>query len=79
MASLNRTIARLNRYVRSRSNIRPVVLFSAGVMAALLGAGFGLSNIAPLAFVLSLSLTGLALVAGAVAACMLRPNAANDN
>ncbi len=79
MASLDRTIARLNRYVRSRSNLRPVVLFSAGVMTGLLGVGFGLSNIAPLAFALSLSLAGVALAAVAVAACILRPNAANDN
>ncbi|QAT14609.1 hypothetical protein [Brevundimonas diminuta] len=79
MASLDRTIARLSRYVRSRSNLRPVVLFSAGVMAGLLGVGSGLSNIAPTAFALSLSLTGVALVAVAVATVMLRPNAANDN
>jgi len=48
-------------------------------MTALLGIGSGLSNIAPPAFALSLSLTGVALVAVAVATFMLRPNAANDN
>lgn len=79
MASLDRTIARLNRYVRSHSFLRPVALFSAGVMTGLLGIGAGLSNVAPLAFVLSLSLTGVALVTVAVATFMLRPNAANDN
>lgn len=79
MVSLDRTIARLSRSLRSRSNLRPVVLFSAGVMTALLGIGSGLSNIAPPAFALWLSLTGVALVAVAVATFMLRPNAANDN
>lgn len=79
MASLERTVARLSRSLRSRSNLRPAVLFSAGVMTALLGIGSGLSNIAPPAFALSLSLTGVALVAVAVATFMLRPNAANDN
>lgn len=79
MVSLDRTIARLSRSLRSRSNLRPVVLFSAGIVTALLGIGSGLSNIAPAAFALSLSLTGVALVAVAVATFMLRPNAANDN
>ncbi len=79
MASLDRTIARLSRYVRSRSNLRPVILFSAGILTALLGLGSGLSNIAHPAFALSLSLTGVAVVAVAVATFMLRPNAANDN
>lgn len=79
MVSLDRTIARLSRSLRSRSNLRPVVLFSAGIVTALLGIGSGLSNIAPPVFALSLSLTGVALVAVAVATFMLRPNAANDN
>lgn len=79
MVSLDRTIARLSRSLRSRSNLRPVVLFSAGIVTALLGIGSGLSKIAPPAFALSLSLTGVALVAVAVANFMLRPNAANDN
>ncbi len=79
MGWLDRTIARLSRSLRSRSNLRPVVLFSASLVTALLGIGSGLSNIAPPAFALSLSLTGVALVAVAVATFMLRPNAANDN
>ncbi len=79
MVSLDRTIARLSRSLHSRSNLRPAVLFSAGVMTGLLGVGCGLSNVAPPAFALSLSLTGVALVAVAVATFMLRPNAANDN
>lgn len=79
MAWPDRTIARLSRSLRSRSTLRPVVLFSAGLVTALLGIGFGMSSIAPPAFALSLSLTGVALVTVAVATFMLRPNAANYN
>lgn len=79
MVWLDRTIAHLSRSFRSRSNLRPVVLFSAGIVTALLGIGSGLSNIARPAIALSLSLAGVALVTVAVATFMLRPNAANDN
>lgn len=79
MTSLDTTVARLMRALRSRSNLRPVVLFCLGVLTALLGMAFGLSNKSPPSFAILAIFAGVALGAFAVAAIILRPDAANDN
>ena len=79
MVSLDRTVARLMRAVRSRSNLRPAALFCLGVLTALLGMAFGLLNKSPQSFAILAIFAGVALGAFAVAAVMLRPDAANDN
>ncbi|MNK14046.1 hypothetical protein D3C87_321400 [compost metagenome] len=77
--SLIQAIARLIRASRSRSNLRPAVAFVLGLMSALLGVALGTSNTASSALCAVLILAGVALGALAVAAIMLRPDAANDN
>lgn len=79
MASLKKAIDCLSRAIRSRSNLRPVVLFCLGAVTALLGLAMGMANIGSSAFVASLILAGVVLGALAVAAVMLRPDSANDN
>lgn len=79
LVSLDRTVARLRRSFRSRSNLRPFALWCLGAATALLGIALGLSNLASSAFAASLIMVGIVLGAFAVAAIMLRPNAANDN
>lgn len=78
-ASLIQAIARLNRAGRSRYNLRPVAVFCLGPLIAFIGTTLGMSNIASSALAASLILAGVVLGALAVAAIMLRPDAANDN
>lgn len=79
MASLKKALDCLSRAIRSRSNLRPVVLFCLGAVMALLGLAMGMSNIGSSAFAASLILAGVVLGALAVAGVMLRPASANDN
>lgn len=79
MAAQDNIRARLTRALRSRSNLRPVVLFCLGAMTALLGMSLGLSANAPPAFAILVIIVGVALGVLALAAIMLRPGAANDN
>lgn len=76
---MKRAVARLIRASRSRSSLRPAAAFGLGLLSALLGVALGISNTASSAFCASLILAGVALGALAVAAIMLRPDAANDN
>jgi cytochrome c oxidase assembly factor CtaG len=78
-ASLIQAIARLNRAGRSRSNLRPVAIFCLGALLAVIGTSLGISNIASSGVAASLILAGVVLATLAVAAIMLRPDAANDN
>lgn len=78
-AAHDRAIARLIRAFRSRSNLRPAVLFCLGAVIVLFGMAFGMSNIASSALAAWLIIAGVALGAVAVAMIMLRPDAANDN
>lgn len=78
-AAHDRAIARLIRAFRSRSNLRPAVLFCLGTVVVLLGIKLGASNIVSSALAAWLIIGGVVLGAVAVAMTMLRPNAANDN
>ncbi len=77
--SLKQTVARLIRARRSRSSLRPVAAFTLDLMSALLGIALGMSNTASSALCAFLILGGAAFCTLAVAAIMLRPDAANDN
>lgn len=79
MAAHVRIFTRLIRAFRSRSNLRPAVLFCLGAVIVLCGMAFGMSNIASSALAAWLIMAGVALGAVAVAMVMLRPDAANDN
>ena len=78
-ASLNGTVARIIRALRSRSNLRPTALFCLGTVIALLGIVLGMASLSPPSLAVVLMLAGVVLGAFAVAGFMLRPDAANDN
>lgn len=77
--SLNSTLARIIRALRSRSNLRPAALFCLGTTIAVFGMLFGMSRSSQASFALALMVVGVVLSALAVAGVMLKPDAANDN
>ncbi len=78
-ASLNSTLARAIRALRSRSNLRPTALFCLGATIAILGMALGMAGVSSPSVAFVLMVVGVVLSALAVAGVMLKPDAANDN